>query len=115
MGERYMRASMRNLTRFAIAMAVASPVQAQTPAPTPMPIVAMGMTLPEYQGLGCLAGGVAGAAGVFVYSDVIIVAATGAFNPLLLVPSMATGLAVGCSVGAMMSPAFIWVSRGFGG
>jgi precorrin-3B methylase len=72
----------------------------------------MGMTLPEYQGLGCLIGGVVGAAGVYGYSDVVAVAITGVVtNPVLLVPVMVTGLAVGCAVGSTLSPAFLLLSK----
>ena len=50
-----------------------------------------------------------------VYSDAITFAATGAFNPVLLIPVMATGFAVGCGVGATVSPAFLWIGRIVGG
>jgi len=46
-----------------------------------------------------------GAFGVFYYSDVLAVAATGVTNPLLLVPLVATGFIGGCSVGANAAPA----------
>jgi hypothetical protein len=79
-----------------------------------MPVVAAGMTLPEYQGVSCLTGGLVGAAGVYGYSDIIAIAATGmAASPALLVPVMATGLAIGCSVGSMMSPAFLVLGKVF--
>jgi hypothetical protein len=45
-----------------------------------------------------------GALGVFYYSDVLAVAATGVTNPLLLVPLVATGFLGGCSVGANGAP-----------
>ena len=66
------------------------------------------MTLPEYQALGCLIGGIIGATGVYAYSDVVAVAITGVVtNPVLLIPVMATGLAVGCAVGSTVSPVFL--------
>jgi hypothetical protein len=48
---------------------------------------------------------------VFYYSDVLAVAATGAANPLLLVPLIATGFLGGCSVGANGAPGLIWLLR----
>jgi hypothetical protein len=110
---------MHILTRFAARLGVAGfltvPAMAQTARPVPSPTVAMGMTMPEYQGWGCLVGGTSGATGVFVYSDAITFAATGALNPVLLIPVMATGFAVGCGVGATVSPAFLWIGRVIGG
>lgn len=107
----------RIIARLGIALAVTLPAAAQTAQPPQpgLPVVGLGMTMPEYQGWGCLLGGTAGASGVFVYSDVIAVAATGVLNPALLIPVMATGFAVGCSVGAMASPAFLWLGRTFSG
>jgi hypothetical protein len=88
--------------------AAAQPAAAQT-ASSAFPVVGLGMTMPEYQGMGCLLGGVVGATGVYAYSDIITTAATGMLNPLLLVPVMATGLAVGCGVGSTVSPVFLWI------
>jgi hypothetical protein len=101
---------------LALVMAVAAPTVAQPasspPQAAPMPIVIDGMTLPEYQGLGCLTGGLIGAVGVYAYSDAIALAVTGVVtNPVLLIPVMATGLAIGCSVGSMMSPAFLLLGK----
>jgi hypothetical protein len=94
-------------------LAVAAPSLAQTgsPAATPMPIVGLGMTLPEYQGMGCLTAGVIAATGVFIYSDVITAAVSGVVNPVLLIPVVATGFAVGCGVGATLSPGFLWIGK----
>ena len=69
------------------------------------------MPIQEWQGLSCLWGGVLGGAGVFYYSDVLVVAATGATNPLLLVPIVATGFLGGCSVGANAAPGLTWIAR----
>ena len=69
------------------------------------------MPIQNWQGLGCLWGGTLGAAGVFYYSDVLAVAATGATNPLLLVPLVATGFLGGCSVGYNSAPGLIWLYR----
>ena len=99
-----------------VALATTMPTSADTTQPAPpAPAVALGMTLPEYQGWGCLIGGGIAATGVFVYSDAITVAATGMVNPVLLIPVMATGFAVGCGVGATGSPAFLWLGRALGG
>jgi hypothetical protein len=104
-----MRVPVGLVAGLGIAMAAAVPAIAQTAQPpSPMPIVALGMTLPEYQGLGCLAGGAAGAVGVFAS---ITVATAGVLNPVLL----ATGFAVGCSVGSTVSPTFLWIGKAFGG
>jgi hypothetical protein len=35
-------------------------------------------------------------------------------NPVLLVPVLATGFAVGCGVGATASPAFLWIGKALG-
>ena len=91
--------------------ALATPVLAQqAPAPpTPTPGGPFGMSMPEWQGLSCLWGGSLGALGVFYYSDVLAVAATGVTNPLLLVPMIATGFLGGCSVGANGAPGLVWL------
>ena len=93
--------------------ALATPVRAQqAPAPpTPTPGGPFGMSMPEWQGLSCLWGGSLGAMGVFYYSDVLAVAATGVTNPLLLVPLVATGFLGGCSVGANGAPGLVWLFR----
>jgi hypothetical protein len=92
-------------------------VDAQTTAPPtapPLPVVGLGLTQPEYQGLGCLIGAIIAAVGTYGYSDIVAVAATGAVtNPVLLVPVMATGFAVGCAVGSTASPAFLPLIRAF--
>ena len=84
---------------------------AQTAAEPPQPTGAYGMPIQNWQGLGCLWGGALGGAGVFYYSDVLAVAATGAVNPLLLVPLVATGVLGGCSVGYNSAPGLIWLYR----
>ena len=91
--------------------ALATPALAQqAPAPpTPTPGGPLGMSMPEWQGLSCLWGGSLGALGVFYYSDVLAVAATGVTNPLLLVPLIATGFLGGCSVGANGAPGLVWL------
>jgi hypothetical protein len=70
-----------------------------------------GMPIQEWQGLSCIWGGVLGGSGVFYYGDVLAVAATGATNPLLLVPLVATGFLGGCSVGANAAPGLTWIAR----
>ncbi len=69
------------------------------------------MPIQEWQGVSCLWGGMLGGAGVFYYSDVLTVAATGVTNPLLLVPLVATGFVAGCSVGANSAPGLTWLYR----
>lgn len=99
-----------------------APVAAQTTsaAPSgpsgmaPIPAPSAAMTIQEYQGLSCLALGLITTFGVFIYSDVITEALTGAVvNPVLLIPVMALGFASGCSVGSTMSPGLLWISQRF--
>ena len=74
------------------------------------------MTLQEYQGLNCIAFGLATAAGVYVYSDVIVEVLTGmSVSAYLLLPVLATGFAAGCSVGSTMSPGLLWIYSRFRG
>src|SRR5947207_9520415 len=86
-----------------------SPALAQQAPTPPAPGGPFGMSMPEWQGLSCLWGGSLGAMGVFYYSDVLAVAATGVTNPLLLVPLIATGFLGGCSVGANGAPGLVWL------
>jgi hypothetical protein len=69
------------------------------------------MPIQDWQSLSCLWGGVLGGLGVFYYSDVLTVATTGATNPLLLVPLVATGFLGGCSVGSNLAPGLLWIYR----
>ena len=112
-GDHWARVLVGFVGLFGIGMAMPAIAETTQPAP-PAPVVALGMTLPEYQGWGCLVGGTVAATGVFAYSDVITVAATGMLNPVLLVPVLATGFAVGCGVGATASPAFLWIGKALG-
>jgi hypothetical protein len=93
-------------------LAASRAASAQT-APQVAPVVTGpgDMPIQEWQGLSCLWGGVLGGTGVFYYSDVLVVAATGATNPLLLVPIIATGFLGGCSVGANAAPGLTWIAR----
>jgi len=113
-------------TTFAILALVggltAVPVAAQTtptaladPAAASQPLVPpAGMTIQAYQGVSCIALGLVTTFGVFIYSDVITEALTGAVaNPVLLIPVMALGFASGCSVGSTMSPGLLWLSQQF--
>jgi len=93
-------------------VAIASPATAQQPRSlSATPTGPYGMSMAEWQGVSCLWGGSLGALGVFYYSDVLAVAATGVTNPLLLVPLVATGFLGGCSVGANGAPGLIWLLR----
>lgn len=65
-------------------------------------------TYPEFQGLGCIAGGAVVALGVVTYVELVAAAAAiGAAPPLIV----ATGFAFGCSVGALMAPGLWWIYR----
>ena len=101
---------MRHIAALLIAASLATaPAMAQTTPP-----VATGpydMPVQEWQGLSCLWGGALAGFGVFYYSDVLTVAATGVTNPLLLVPLIATGFIGGCSVGANAAPGLVWLYR----
>jgi hypothetical protein len=97
---------------LAASLAVPQAASAQNaPITAPPAIGPYGMPMQEWQGVSCLWGGVLGSAAVFYYSDVLTVAATGATNPLLLVPIVAAGFLGGCSVGANGSPGLTWLYR----
>ena len=107
------RATLAAALCFA-ALAVPQVAAAQTaPEVAPPSIGPYGMPIQEWQGVSCLWAGVLAGAGVFYYSDVLAVAATGATNPLLLVPLIATGFIGGCSVGANAAPGLVWLTRKF--
>ena len=90
------------------ASAQSAPVISTSPPPGPY-----GMPLQEWQGISCLWGGTVAGSAVFYYSDVLAVAATGATNPLLLIPLIATGFVAGCSVGTNSAPGLTWIARQF--
>ena len=92
-------------TSFAASPALAQ----QAPAPQSTPAGPFGMSMPEWQGVSCMWGGSLAGLGVFYYSDVLAVAATGVTNPLLLVPLVATGFLGGCSFGANAAPGLFWL------
>jgi hypothetical protein len=109
-----MRPTNRRGTLLGAALAAASlagapTASAQTAATPPVAIGPYGMPIQEWQGLTCLYGGVIGGTGVFYYSDVLTAAVSGAANPLLLVPLIATGFLGGCTVGANAAPGFVWL------
>jgi hypothetical protein len=88
-------------------LAAPSAVAAQT-APGQAPADAPSqMTVQEKQAFGCLYAGVLGAVAAYVYSDIIAVAVSGALNPGLLIPVLASGFAVACGVGSQASPAIL--------
>lgn len=93
----------------------ATPTALADPAAAYQPLVPpAGMTIQAYQGVSCIALGLVTTFGVFIYSDVITEALTGAVvNPVLLIPVMALGFASGCSVGSTMSPGLLWLSQQF--
>jgi hypothetical protein len=99
----------RTIAGCLAASLIVTPAMAQTSPPAPTG--PYGMPMQEWQGASCLWGGFLAGFGVFYYSDVLTVAATGATNPLLLVPLIATGFAAGCSVAANASPGLTWLYR----
>ena len=75
------------------------------PADTPM-------TLSEFQGLSCASlGVVAGLIGIVYLRPIEEATHLGA--AMLAAPLVATGFAVGCSVGATLAPALLWAYRHF--
>ena len=98
------------LLLLAVSFVATAPAMAQqAPAPQATPAGPFGMSIPEWQGVSCLWGVSLAGLGVFYYSDVLAVAATGATNPLLLIPLLATGFLGGCSVGANAAPGLVWL------
>ena len=93
-----------------LTLASASAQNVQTRSPLVLPRDSP-MTIAEYQGLSCIAVGIVTGIGTLGYLDPIAAAATSVASPLLLVPVVAAGFAVGCSVGATLSPAFLWFYR----
>jgi hypothetical protein len=93
------------------AMLSASTTAAQTADASETATGPYNMPIQSWQGLGCLYGGVVASAGVFYYQDVLAYALSGAVNPLLLVPLIATGFSVGCSVGYNSAPGLVWLYR----
>jgi len=89
------------------------PAFAQQPvSPTPLiPPANAPMNLAEYQGVSCAITGAAVGLATVAYLNPIEVATATTGTALLLVPVMAAGFAVGCSVGATLSPAFLWAYR----
>jgi hypothetical protein len=64
----------------------------------------------DSHGLGCLAIGALASAGVLIYSNTLAVAITGGPNPNLVLPLMVAGYAVGCGIGASVSPGLHWLT-----
>lgn len=60
-------------------------------------------------GLNCLMFGVVGAASVYVYNDVLMVAISGYVNPALLIPTMTAGFIAGCGIGNTLTPGLIYL------
>jgi hypothetical protein len=71
------------------------------------------MPIQSWQGLGCLYGSVTAATGVFYFQDMFAVALSGARNPLLMIPLMATGALAGCVFGYNSAPGLVWLYRLF--
>ena len=94
---------------LAASLATAPALAQQPPALAATPTGPYGMSMAEWQGVSCLWGGSLAGLGVYYYSDVLAVAATGVTNPLLLVPLLATGFLGGCSVAANAAPGLYWL------
>ena len=72
------------------------------------------MTLPQFQGVSCLGTGTLGALVAYAYTDMLVLTGTVVVNPLVIVaPAVATGFAVGCSIGANAAPGLFWLSKQF--
>ena len=97
------------LLLLATSLAASPALAQQAPAPQSTPAGPFGMSMPEWQGVSCMWGGSLAGLGVFYYSDVLAVAATGVTNPLLLIPLVATGFLGGCSFGANAAPGLFWL------
>ncbi len=109
---------MRQHRRFVSAWVVvawltASAAQAQDTAAQPPLVLPRDapMTMPEYQAVSCAVAGVLTSLGAVVYLDQITAAAATVASPWLLLPVLATGFTVGCSVGSTVSPALLWLYR----
>jgi hypothetical protein len=98
------------VAQIAVMFAPASAQNTQGQPPLVLPRDAP-MTMAEYQGLSCVALGAVTGIGTLGYLDPIAVAATGFTSPLLLVPVVAAGFAVGCGVGSTLAPALLWFYR----
>jgi hypothetical protein len=72
------------------------------------------MSFAEFQGLSCAAVGTVAGLASLAYVRPIEEATMGSSSALLGAPIVATGFAVGCSVGATLAPAFLWVYCRFG-
>ena len=97
---------------------VATPAPAAAPPAAAAPAAAAAKAPPEsgmtgvqaVGGMNCLIFGSLTAAGVYVYSDVLMLAVTGYVQPALLLPTMAAGFAMGCTVGNTMTPGLMYLS-----
>ena len=84
--------------------------EAPQAAPPVAPVITAAPAPSVTQGLGCVAIGALTSVGVFFYGNTVAAAVTGGPNPFLLVPMMAAGFAVGCTVGARVSPSLHWLA-----
>jgi hypothetical protein len=97
-------------------LGLAQPASAQsTPAQPRIAVGPSDMPIQEWQSLACLGGGALASFGLLAYNNVGVVAAaiTGgnAGNPVLLLNILATGFALGCTVGNNLAPGLIWLYR----
>lgn len=91
----------------AVVLLSGAPARAQAPqAPAPLP---EGISYPEFQGLGCILGGIIVATGAAAYVEVL----TAGISPPVVVPVMAAGFVAGCGVGSIMAPGLWWIYRQF--
>jgi len=88
------------------ATAVVTPGEVRAQLPSSPTTTTAQLPTPDQAAAGanCLLFGLAAAGGVYIYADVITLAATGTLNPALLIPSMAAGFVAGCGVGNILTP-----------
>lgn len=91
--------------------AEAAPVVAAAPAaveaaPAPR---ASARSAPS-RGVGCITVGAIASVGALVYSNTVGAAVTGGANSGLLMPLMAASYAVGCGIGAAVTPTLAWLT-----
>jgi hypothetical protein len=104
------------LIAIAVSIAVLAstkPASAQQPSPPSplLPPAGVPMTLTEFQAFSCAGAGAVAGISALGYVDPITVFTAGPGTPLLLIPVFFAGFTVGCSIGATLGPAFLWMYR----
>jgi len=67
------------------------------------------MTVAELQGVSCIVAGVLTAAGALAFGGALATAALDVSFPVLALPILAGGYAIGCNVGATTGPGAYWL------